>query len=609
MLAALILMFALTSVRAIATDTFTRYLQYAEQGDTTAQAYLGYLYYVGKEGAPQGYAAAARWFRAAAEAGSADAQYNLALMLTHGTGIEADPKQALTWYLKAAKSNHVQAQHNTAMMYLEGRGIEADTKTALKWLGSAAAKEHTPSQLVLAQLYHQGRAVARDLKQASYWYRRAALYGNPQAQYSLALLHRGNHGVTQDAAMERYWLQQAATQGHGPAIKAIAEQRAPAAGLAAATPANAEDLQALGQIHQWLYANENTKDRLALAALEHLAMRGMGDAQLLLGALYYQGRIVPRDRQLARHWVTRAARGGQLLAQYLYGHLLYTGEGASAPDRKQAAEWYRKAAARGLEEAQAILVRWETLDTEALREETLARVGLLLNSGGPLKLMGQIKNAHWRKYSTLPDAQHAKGPVPVAGEEPTLTLSSPVLAEVRAQYETGVAFELGAGVEQDDTAALRWFLKAARQGYPPAQYKVGMAYTYGIGTEPEPNKARKWLEQAALQNYAIAQRQLAMVLLGAGGKQERIHAYAWYSLAARSGERADLDVLAGLKRRLVAEEVRLGRQLAAQLADSLSVGGNGSTTASVQPKDEAKPVNGTKAADTDMRTGTEIAAP
>lgn len=593
----------------MATDTFARYLQHAEQNDTVAQAYLGYLYYVGKEGAPQDYAAAARWFRAAAEAGSADAQYNLALMLAHGTGIKAEPKQALRWYLKAAESNHVQAQHNTAMMYLEGRGIEAEPGTALKWLGGAAAQEYTPSQLVLAQLYHQGRAVTKDLKQAGYWYRRAALYGNAQAQYSLALLHRGGRGVMQNDAMERYWLQQAAAQGHEPAIKAIAARQAPAASLAAAAPASAEVLQALGQIHQWLYANEVAEDRLALAALERLAMRGVGDAQLLLGALYYRGRIVPRDRQLARHWVTRAARGGQVLAQYLYGHLLYTGEGASAPDRQQAAEWYRKAAARGLEEAQAILARWETLDAEALREATLARVGLLLNSGGPLELMDQIKNAHWRKYSTLPGEQDTNRPVPVAGEEPNLTLPSPVLAEVRTQYETGVAFELGAGVEQDDNAALRWFLKAARQGYPPAQYKVGMAYAHGIGTEPAPGKARKWLEQAALQNYAIAQRQLAMVLLDAGGKQERIHAYAWYSLAARSGERADLDLLAGLKRRLAVEEVRLGRQLAARLANSLAADGNPSPAASEPPRDAAKLATGTQAADTDRRTGTGLATP
>ena len=123
-----------------------------------------------------------------------------------------------------------------------------------------------------------------------------------------------------------------------------------------------------------------------------------------------------------------------------------------------------------------------------------------------------------------------------------------------------------------------------------------MAYAHGTGTAPAAGTARQWLERAALQNYAIAQRQLAGMLLNTGSRQDRIHAYAWYSLAARSGERVDLDTLARLKRQLAAEEVRLGRQLAAQLAGSLSSAGDGSPRA------------GARAAERDTATGNARAA-
>ena len=52
-------------------------------------------------------------------------------------------------------------------------------------------------------------------------------------------------------------------------------------------------------------------------------------------------------------------------------------------------------------------------------------------------------------------------------------------------------------MKQNDETAFHWYLKAASQENPHAQYNVGMSYYYGKGVESDQNKARSWFEKAA----------------------------------------------------------------------------------------------------------------
>ncbi|MCH9020157.1 MAG: SEL1-like repeat protein, partial [Proteobacteria bacterium] len=63
-------------------------------------AKLAYLHGRGK-GLPTDYAAAARWFREAAEQGHAEAQFNLGILYATGAGVERDRVQALMWLILA----------------------------------------------------------------------------------------------------------------------------------------------------------------------------------------------------------------------------------------------------------------------------------------------------------------------------------------------------------------------------------------------------------------------------------------------------------------------------------------------------------------------------
>ncbi len=83
----------------------------AEQGVAEAQFNLGMAYHRGA-GVPQDYAEAAQWFRAAAEQGHVKAQYDLGMMYANGEGIAQDHAEAVQWYRAAAEQGYAFAQTN-----------------------------------------------------------------------------------------------------------------------------------------------------------------------------------------------------------------------------------------------------------------------------------------------------------------------------------------------------------------------------------------------------------------------------------------------------------------------------------------------------------------
>jgi hypothetical protein len=72
-----------------------------EAGDATAQTYVGEIYERGL-GRPRDYAAAALWYRKAADQGHPRAQLRLGTLYEKGLGVERDPVKALDLYRKAA---------------------------------------------------------------------------------------------------------------------------------------------------------------------------------------------------------------------------------------------------------------------------------------------------------------------------------------------------------------------------------------------------------------------------------------------------------------------------------------------------------------------------
>ena len=105
-----------------------------------------------------------------------------------------------------------------------------------------------------------------------------------------------------------------------------------------------------------------------------------------------------------------------------------------------------------------------------------------------------------------------------------------------AQVNLGNMYANGEGVEQDYEEAVKWYRKAAEQGYPVAQYNLGIIYANSKGVEQNYEEAAEWYKKAAEQNYSFAQNNLGTLYrFGNGVKQDFGEAIKWYKKAAEQG--------------------------------------------------------------------------
>jgi TPR repeat protein len=98
-------------------------------------------------------------FLAAAQAGHADSQFNVALMYEQGIGVGKDEKEAVVWYDKAASQGHAAAQFNLGVLYENGRGTVIDFAKANEWYRKASAQGDALAIGNLGMLYVRGQGV------------------------------------------------------------------------------------------------------------------------------------------------------------------------------------------------------------------------------------------------------------------------------------------------------------------------------------------------------------------------------------------------------------------------------------------------------------------
>lgn len=106
------------------------------------------------------------------------------------------------------------------------------------------------------------------------------------------------------------------------------------------------------------------------------------------------------------------------------------------------------------------------------------------------------------------------------------------------QYYLGIKYySIGQGIPQDYKEAMKWFRKAAEQGYADAQAVLGLMYVIGQGVPQDYKEAIKWCRKAVEQGNANAQFTLGnMYLNGEAVAQDYKEAVKLFSKAAEQGE-------------------------------------------------------------------------
>jgi TPR repeat protein len=104
--------------------------------------------------------------RERAEAGEAEAQYQLGLRLLHGVGVDTDYTEAERWLRLAAEHHLLGAQFCLGYMYDEGKGLPRDAQEAARWYEAAASGGDSDAQHNLALLKWHGAGVRKDRRAA-----------------------------------------------------------------------------------------------------------------------------------------------------------------------------------------------------------------------------------------------------------------------------------------------------------------------------------------------------------------------------------------------------------------------------------------------------------
>jgi localization factor PodJL len=157
--------------------------------------------------------------RAAAAAGDASAEYEIASRFAEGRGVTLNNEQAAHWLQRAADRGSAPAEFRLGGLYEKGVGVKKDLGKARDLYAAAADKGNGKSMHNLAVLYAEGVNGPADYKTAAHWFRMAADRGVTDSQYNLAILYARGIGVEQNYAESYKWFTLAANRGDGDAGK------------------------------------------------------------------------------------------------------------------------------------------------------------------------------------------------------------------------------------------------------------------------------------------------------------------------------------------------------------------------------------------------------
>ena len=120
--------------------------------------------------------------------------------------------------------------------------------------------------------------------------------------------------------------------------------------------------------------------------------------------------------------------------------------------------------------------------------------------------------------------------------------------DAKAQYDLGICYYEGTGVEKDWGEAVKWFTKSAEQGDAVAQVCLGTRYYLGEGVEKDYKEAVKWFTKSAEQGNQYGQCNLGNCYYECKGvEKDWGEAVKWYTKSAEQGNWASKEMLERLK--------------------------------------------------------------
>jgi uncharacterized protein len=164
-------------------EAISAYRKAADKGSTSAMVELGVLLAIGS-GVPKDEVQARKLFERAAEGGNPRGAANLAALPNAGAA-PADPAKARALLAKAAEANSAEAQYQLGLMTADGVGGPADDVAARALFEKAATQGHAGALERMGAFAQSGRGGPQDASAAKAYYEKAAAAGNEEAKAAL----------------------------------------------------------------------------------------------------------------------------------------------------------------------------------------------------------------------------------------------------------------------------------------------------------------------------------------------------------------------------------------------------------------------------------------
>ena len=391
-------------------------------------------------------------FREKAEAGDADAQYEMAFIENEYTDpIIDDGKRSLAWLEKAANQGHENALLAMGFYFLFKTERELLMK---KWRNHLNGNInmmplHLGVTLAIATLFK-----ANNDQLAFEWFKKCSAQTNSEGQFWLGYCYYNGIGVEQNYSEAFTEFFKAAEQGMPDAMYWLA--------------------------HFYFEGIGSPKsDSLAFEWLMKSVENGCDDGYLMLGDLYRQGKCVEQNAELAFQWFGKAAVLNNALAQHKLSHLYLLGEGVSE-DFDKAFEWEETAADNGNQDAKKTLIN------------------LFLGAG-----IGHSRGEHdGKKY----EINHE-----LAFE---LFQKAANYGSAAAYFIIGNCYQFGEGVEKNDKLAFEYYQQALKSEQNQdlnehirsgSHYSISEYYRKGTVVEKNEELAKQHLANV---NHEFLQNQL-----------------------------------------------------------------------------------------------------
>lgn len=240
----------------------------------------------------------------------------------------------------------------------------------------------------------------------------------------------------------------------------------------------------------------------------------------------------PRARESAFPLLLRAATLGRPEAMCNLANCYRVGLGCT-PDIHTALEWYQKAADTEYPAAMFNMGLYyrDQFKKHSSPQDRETALKWLRKAAGKGMLEAQVE-----LYSFFQD----QGCSPEEEQEAfRWCMAAAGQGHLVAMYDLALFYRKGFGVEKDLSRMAHWFLMSAKGGQAHAQYNTGVAYLNGEGVERDVAAGISWLEKSAGQNDLSAIRALYSIFGSDsfGHKDMKKHRL-WLTRAAKLGDPA-----------------------------------------------------------------------